>query len=141
MFSFRGDVHKMYLRLRKESKKDPSFQHMKELAEIDEIQTLYRSIDSGTLRKIFYRVVKEKNGSGTIPIFVSTIPWLFLLFSKQLQQFLFNEGSVLWIVFIFIYIFVIVISVILHFHEKSWASVHIEIIQDILRERKDKESE
>ncbi|KAB7705561.1 hypothetical protein F9802_13550 [Bacillus aerolatus] len=136
MFSFRGDAHKVYLRLKKVSDKDQPFKQMKELTEIGEIQEFYQSIDSCTLKKIYYRMIKEKNGSGIIPILVSAVPWLFFLFSQQLQQFLFNKGSLLWIVFVVIYIITLTISVILHFHEKSWAAVHIEIIQDILKERK-----
>ncbi|MEH7547527.1 hypothetical protein V7306_17190, partial [Neobacillus vireti] len=71
----------------------------------------------------------------------SSAPWLFFLFSKQLQEFLFKEGSFLWVIFVFAYITILTVSVILHFHEKSWASVHIEIIQEILNERKQKFSE
>ncbi len=135
MFSLRGDVHKIYLRLKKVSREDQSFNQMKELMEIDEIQRLYQSIDSCILKKILYRMIKEKTGSGTIPIYVSAVPWLCFLFAKQLQQFLFDEGSLLWVFFVFIYITILFISVILHFHEKSWAAVHIEIIQDILEKR------
>jgi hypothetical protein len=140
MFSLRGDAHKIYLQLKKTLNKDRSFKHIKKLTEIDEIQNLYMSIDSRTLEKIYYRMIKEKNGSGTIPIFVSSVPWLFFLFSKPLQQFLFKEGNLLWIVFVLVYISILTISVILHFHEKSWAAVHIEMIQDILKERKSKGS-
>jgi hypothetical protein len=136
MFSLRGDAHKIYLRLKKTLNKDRAFKNIKELTEIEEIQDLYRSIDSKTLEKIYYRMIKEKNGSGTIPIFVSSIPWLLLLFSKQLHQFLFNEGSLLWVVFVLAYISILTVSVVMHFHEKSWAAVHLEIIQDILEERK-----
>ncbi|OKL37875.1 hypothetical protein [Domibacillus mangrovi] len=135
MFSLRGDVHKIYLRLKKVYGEDQSFDEMKELMEIDEIQRLYQAIDSSTLKKILYRMIKEKTGSGTIPIYVSAVPWLCFLFAKQLQQFLFDEGSLLWVFFVFIYITILFISVILHFHEKSWAAVHIEIIQDILKKR------
>ncbi|MFC3885689.1 hypothetical protein ACFOU2_20315 [Bacillus songklensis] len=140
MFSLRGDAHKIYLQLKKTSNKGRSFNSIKKLTEIDEIQNFYKSIDSRTLEKIYYRMIKEKNGSGTIPIFVSSVPWLFFLFSRQLQQFLFKEGSLLWVVFVFVYISILTIGVILHFHEKSWAAVHIEIIQDILKERKNKSS-
>ncbi|MGG3449288.1 hypothetical protein [Domibacillus aminovorans] len=135
MFSLRGDVHKIYLRLKKVSGEEHSLNQMKELKEIDEIQRLYQSIDSSILKKIHYRMIKEKTGSGTIPIFVTAIPWLCFLFAKQLQQFLFAEGGLLWVFFVFIYITILFISVILHFHEKSWAAVHIEIIQDILEKR------
>jgi hypothetical protein len=136
MFSLRGDAHKIYLQLKRASNKDRSFKHIKKLTEIGEMQNFYISIDSRTLEKIYYRMIKEKNGSGIIPILVSSVPWLFFLFSQQLQKFLFKEGSLLWIIFVLVYISILIISVILHFHEKSWAAVHIEIIQDILNERK-----
>jgi hypothetical protein len=80
-------------------------------------------------------MTKEKNGSGVIPILVSALPWLFFLFSQRLQQFLFKDGSWLWIIFVVLYVFILIPSVFLHFREQSWASVHIEIIQDILKDR------
>ena len=135
MFSFRGDAHKIYLKLRTVKERDQSFIDVKEINEIEEIQTFYRSIDSDTLKKINFCMIKEKNGSGMIPLLVSSGPWLLLLFAEQLHKFLFKNGGFLWIFFVLFYVLVLTISVILHFHEKSWASVHTEIIQEILRER------
>jgi hypothetical protein len=137
MFSLRGDAHKIYLKLKRASNNKQSFKSVKEIKQIEEIQNFYISIDSPTLKKIYFCMIKEKNGSGIIPILVSSGPWLFLLFSKQLQEFLFKDGSLLWFFFVSAYILIITISVILHFHEKSWASVHTEIIQEILHERKE----
>lgn len=136
MFSLRGDAHKIYLHLKKASNKDRSFKGMKKLIEVEEIQNFYNSIDSDTLKKVYYCMIKEKNGSGIIPIIISSGPWLFLLFSNQLQDFLFKDGSLLWVVFSIIYISILSISVFLHFHERSWSFVHIEIIQEILHDRK-----
>lgn len=132
MFSFRGDAHKLYLKLKKEKN---SLEHNKYLTEIAEIQDFYMEIDSSILEKIQYRMIKEKNGSGIIPILVSSGPWFLLLFSNQIQTFLFKDGSYLWLFFSFIYVLVLTISVMVHFHEKSWAAVHTEIIEDILKKR------
>lgn len=136
MFSLRGDAHKIYLKLKRASNKEQSFQSVKEINQIEQIQNFYITIDSPTLKKIYFCMIKEKNGSGMIPLLVSSGPWLLLLFSEQLQEFLFKEGSLLWIFFVFAYIFILTLSVILHFHEKSWAAVHIEIIDEILQARK-----
>jgi hypothetical protein len=141
MFSLRGDAHKIYLKLKKASNNKKPFKSIKELIEVEDIEKFYISIDSETLKKIYFCMIKEKSGSGIIPILISSAPWLFFLFSKQLQEFLFKEGSFLWVIFVFAYITILTVSVILHFHEKSWASVHIEIIQEILHERKQKLSE
>jgi hypothetical protein len=138
MFSFRGDAHKLYLLLKKKTANSESFQQIKELTEINEFKEFYQSIDSSTLKIIYYRMLKEKSGSGIIPIFVTSIPWFFFLFSKQLQEFLFKDGSILWLIFGVAYMSILAISVIIHFREKAWAAVHIEIIQDILSVRKDK---
>lgn len=137
MFSLRGDAHKIYLKLKKASQNEQSFQSVNALKEMEDIIHFYHSIDSDTLKKIYLCMIKENNGSGIIPLLVSSGPWLFLLFSKQLQDFLFKDGSMLWVFFVFIYLSILIASVILHFHEKSWASVHIEIIQEILQERKE----
>ncbi|MEH7414355.1 hypothetical protein V7266_03560 [Neobacillus drentensis] len=135
MFSFRGDAHKIYLKLKRALNKEQSFKSVKELNQIEKVQNFYMDIESPTLKKIYFCMIKEKNGSGMIPILVSSGPWLLLLFSEQLQKFLFKEGSLLWMFFVLAYISILSLSVILHFHEKSWASVHIEIIQEILKDR------
>ncbi|MEH7436939.1 hypothetical protein V7182_05540 [Neobacillus drentensis] len=102
---------------------------MKELKEIESIQKFYSSLDSEQLQLIYYRMIKEKNGSGIIPIFVSSFPWLLFLFSKPLMDFLFKDGSMLWALFGFGYLLILIGSVILHFREKAWASFHLEIIR------------
>ncbi|MDP4106774.1 MAG: hypothetical protein Q8935_17710 [Bacillota bacterium] len=135
MLSLRGDAHRLFIQLKRHSTNNQEFKYMKRLHEIEKIQEFYNSINSNTLKQVYYCMLKEKKGSGIIPILVSSIPWLLLLFSKQLQDYLFQEGSILWIVFVIVYIIIITISVILHFRENSWASVHIEIIKDILTDR------
>lgn len=135
MFTSRGDAHKVYLKLKRTSNGNQSFEQMKELKELNEIKGLYQTIDSDTLKLIFYRMIKEKNGSGIIPILVSSIPWFFFLFSTQVQEFLFRDGVLLWIIFCVLYFVILISSVVLHFRENAWAAIHIEIIQDILKER------
>ncbi|MBO1514533.1 hypothetical protein [Metabacillus bambusae] len=135
MFTSRGDAHKLYLKFKDTYKRNQSIDELRELTEIEEIQSFYNSLKSSTLEKIYYRVLKEKNGMGIIPVLVSAGPWLLFLFSKKLQEFLFANGSVLFFVFITIYLLILIISVILHFREKAWAEVHATIIKDILTNR------
>jgi len=137
--SFRGDAHKLYLKLRSIYKNDKSLKNINELNEIEEIRTFYKSIDTYKLKLIYYRMLKEKNGSGVIPVFVTAVPWFLFIFTKQLQAFLFKDGILLWILFSFFYMFTLTISVIVHFGEKAWAALHIEIIQDIIAERNEKD--
>ncbi|WP_079526759.1 hypothetical protein [Halobacillus hunanensis] len=132
---FRGDAHKLYLKLKKTREADIPFGELEEINEVTEVQSFYSDLDSNTLEKISYRMIKEKNGSGMIPIFVSTGPWLLFLFSDQLQEFIFTKGMTWGIVFAVAYIIVLTLSVILHFREKAWASFHIAIIEDILDSR------
>ncbi|WHY01435.1 hypothetical protein [Neobacillus sp. DY30] len=113
----------------------------KEFKEIKEIQTLYQSLDSSTLQLIHYRMIKEQNGSGMIPILVSSAPWLLLLFSKQLASYLFHDGSWLWAGFCIVYLLILGLSVLIHFREKAWAAFHMEIIQDILKERENENAQ
>lgn len=135
LLTFRGDAHRLFLQIKDRSKNKLAVKQLKILTEIEEIKSTYQNIDSSTLKLIYYRMIKEKNGSGIIPIFVTSIPWLLFLFAVQLQKYLFKNGSLLWALFVFIYVVILTFSVILHFREKAWASVHIEIIQDILSER------
>ncbi|MDY0410232.1 hypothetical protein [Paracerasibacillus soli] len=89
MFSSRGDAHHLYLQLKKE-------RHLKEnkyLKETADIQKFYETVDSHTLKLIYYRMVKEKNGLGIIPIFATGIPWLLFLFSNKIQDFLLIMGT------------------------------------------------
>lgn len=92
MFSFRGDAHKLFLTL----KEQKDIHSNKDLKETAEIKSFYESLESETLRLIFYRMVKEQNGTGIIPIFVTAIPWLLFLFSDKIQDFLFKDGILIW---------------------------------------------
>ncbi|WP_251555192.1 hypothetical protein [Neobacillus muris] len=136
MFSFRGDAHKVFLQVKRTAENGQPVRNLRDFEEVESIQKLYQSMDSGTLKLIYYRMVKEKNGSGITPIFVTAVPWLLFLFSKPLVDYLFREGSWLWLIFAIIYFTLLITSVILHFREKAWAAFHMEIIQDILSERK-----
>lgn len=133
MVNFRGDAHKIYHRLKNNPERISDFDFLKE---IQEIRNFYQSLDCDVLKLIYYRMIKEKGGSGIIPIFVAAIPWLLFLFSSKLEELLFINGSLNWIVFCCIYLVLLTISLILHFREKAWAAFHIEIIQDIIEERK-----
>ncbi|WP_330949648.1 hypothetical protein [Virgibacillus sp. MG-45] len=135
MFSFRGDVHKLYRQLKQAP---DQVSHHKLLEETKEIQQFYETLESKTLKRIYFRMVKENNGSGIIPILVSAIPWLFFLFSDKIQEMLFKNGNMLWIIFCSLYLILLTVSTFVHFREKAWAAFHIEIIQDILKERQDK---
>ncbi|KAA0547217.1 hypothetical protein FZW96_14065 [Bacillus sp. BGMRC 2118] len=136
MLSFRGDAHKLYKKLTKIHTNETPLKQQKELVEIQEILTFYESHETSTLKLIYYRMIKEKQASGVIPIFVTSVPWFFFLFSKQLQEFLFRDGSLHFLIFGFFYMVTLTVSVILHFREKAWASVHVEIIQNIMEQRK-----
>ncbi len=131
MFSFRGDAHKLFLDL----KEQRNIQSNKDLKETAEIKSFYESLESETLRLIYYRMVKEQNGTGIIPIFVTAIPWLLFLFSDKIQEFLFKDGILIWAIFITIYLILLTVSAFFHFKEKAWAALHIEIIKDVLGER------
>jgi hypothetical protein len=135
MFSLRGDAHKLYLKLKRSKRDNYHLDHVAELKEVEEIQTFYTEIESLTLKKIRYRMIKEKKGSGIIPIYITSTPWLMLAFAKPLQEFLLKDGSQLWLIFILVYMAALTISIIVHFKEKAWAAVHIEIIEEILKKR------
>ena len=131
MFSFRGDAHKIYLTL----KGQKNIHANEKLKETAEIKSFYESLDSKTLKLIHYRMIKEQNGMGIIPIFVTSIPWLLFLFSSKIQEVLLKNGSLPLMIFIFLYLVLLTISTIFHFKEKAWAAFHIEIIMDVLGER------
>ncbi|UFT98371.1 hypothetical protein KO561_14345 [Radiobacillus kanasensis] len=135
MLTFRGDAHKFYLKLREVSKDTDSFKQVKELEEIQKIKDFYNTMDNPTLKLVYFRIVKERNGTGMIPVFVTAIPWFLFLFSGKLQEFLFQHGHYLWLLFGIFYILTLTASVLVHFKEKAWAVMHIEIIQDIIAER------
>ncbi|QGQ47026.1 hypothetical protein [Metabacillus sediminilitoris] len=136
MTLFRGDAHKFFLKLKETTINQHSLDELSELIEIAEIQSFYQNLNSSTLKRVYYRVLKEENGMGMIPIFISAGPWVLFLFSKQLQELLFKNGVMPFFIFITIYLLILVVSVILHFREKAWAAIHATIIKDILTERK-----
>ncbi|MEQ6375972.1 hypothetical protein RZN25_03945 [Bacillaceae bacterium S4-13-56] len=135
MISFRGDAHKIYLKMREASNKGVSYKNLKMIKEMQEIQDFYQSIETDTLKKLYYRMMKERNGSGIVLIFVTAVPWFLFLFSGPLEEFLMNNGSFLWLTFTIIYFSILTIMVTIHFRENAWATVHVEIIRDILNER------
>ncbi|MUV38257.1 hypothetical protein JNUCC1_02093 [Lentibacillus sp. JNUCC-1] len=134
MFTFRGDAHKVYLQLKKET--DPAKHH--DLKETASIKAFYESIDSETLRLIHYRMIKEQNGLGIIPIYVTSIPWLLFLFSNKIEEVLFTNGNILWLIFVIIYLVLLTAFAFFHFKEKAWAAFHIEMIKDVLASREDR---
>jgi hypothetical protein len=132
MMMFRGDAHRLYVQLKKAKNQKLDLHKLPELREIAEIQEFYQTLDNDTLQRIFYRMVKERSGSGIIPIFVSTFPWLLFMFSNRIQDFLFSGGILVLATFSLLYLIIIVFYVVLHFRERAWADVHIHIIKDIL---------
>ncbi|WP_099156942.1 hypothetical protein [Virgibacillus ndiopensis] len=130
MFTFRGDAHKIFLMLKRQT----DILSNKEIKETAEIKSFYENLDSETLKLIYFRMIKEQNGTGIIPIFVTAIPWLLFLFSSKIQEFLFKD-MLIWSIFISLYLIALTVSSIFHFKEKAWAAFHIEIIKDILCER------
>jgi hypothetical protein len=134
MFTFRGDAHRFFLKIRRAKSTNAEIGKVSEIEKLTEIVSFYRTLDSSELQIIKYQMFKEQQGSGSIPLIVTTVPWLLFIFSKQLVAFLFANHR-LWIPFVFIYIVLLFLGVYLHFHERAWAKVHVEIIEDILSDR------
>jgi hypothetical protein len=132
MFTFRGDAHKFYLKI-KNSQQEQQKQ-IKEINELTSIIKFYQTLDRSLLHKIKYQMMKEQQASGSIPLLVTTVPWLLFIFSKPLLNLLFGDFN-LWVPFVLIYVTLLLLGIYLHFHERAWAKVHIEIIEDILSER------
>ncbi|GAE24383.1 hypothetical protein JCM9140_301 [Halalkalibacter wakoensis JCM 9140] len=137
MVSFRGDAHKFYLKIKNKVGKGLEPEQVKELQELKEIRHFYKSIDTDTLGNIHFWILKEKNGSGLIPILVTAVPWVLFIFGNQVQEFFENDQGYLWLVFVFIYLIAVTISVSIHFREQSWATVHSRIIEDLLKKRQE----
>lgn len=133
-FSIRGDAHKLYLRLR--ALPSTKVKESRYLKETKEIKAFYETLDNETLQLIYYQVAKEKGASGIIPIFATAIPWLLFLFANPLENFLFHDNSLNWMIFTFIYVILLTTSLVLHFKEKAWAVVHTEMIKDVLEKRR-----
>lgn len=134
MFTPRGDAHKFYLKLKKTVRSGHPVHQLKEIIEVNDIKQFYNQMNGDQLSNIRYRMLKEKDGNGMIPLLVTALPWLGFLVSNQLQSFL-TKGIHILFVFLIAYMLVMTTSVILHYREKAWATVHIEIIEDILKER------
>ncbi|MBM7662098.1 hypothetical protein JOC85_002905 [Bacillus mesophilus] len=132
MFTFRGDAHKFFLKI-KSSQQEQQTQ-IKEINELTSIIKFYQTLDRSLLHKIKYQMMKEQQASGSIPLLVTTVPWLLFIFSKPLLNLLFGNFN-LWVPFVLIYVSLLLLGIYLHFHERAWAKVHIEIIEDILSER------
>lgn len=137
MLSFRGDAHKLYLKLKHAKDKKAPLSTLKEINEIQQLQAFYQEMSNEELNHIKYRMIKEKNGTGIIPILLTTVPWLLFIFSKKIQSLLVDNEKGWWIIFMVVYLIVMVTSIIIHFREKAWSSTHLSIIEDVLQERKE----
>jgi hypothetical protein len=137
MFSFRGDAHKFYLKLKKTIRNGAPVSRLKEMKEIGEIRQFYQQLNCPELTNIRYRMLKEKSGNGIVPILISALPWLGFLVSKQLQSLL-TKGNAIVFLFLTTYTVLTTVSVVIHYREKAWTTVHIEIIKDVIKEKDDK---
>lgn len=134
MISLRGDAHKFYLKLKKAFHKNQSVNDLGEIIEINDIQRFYHKLNTPELTIIYYRLLKEKKGNGIIPILVTALPWLAFIVSDQLQT-LFKKGLSVLFLFLIVYTVVTTISIVIHYREKAWANVHMEIVRDIIKKR------
>ncbi|WP_209124527.1 hypothetical protein [Alkalihalobacillus sp. BA299] len=134
MEQFRGDAHKFYKKIKNIIAKKQTIHNLSEINEINTIQTFYETLPLNELKLIHYRMIKEQNGSGMIPVLISILPWLGLIFSKQIQKVADNN---IYFIFLFLTFFTLfaLIFILLHYREKAWASLHIEIIKDIMEFR------
>ncbi|HET7658474.1 MAG TPA: hypothetical protein VFK37_09295, partial [Bacillales bacterium] len=135
MISLRGDGHKLYLKLKRKVGCSESVEEMKEMAEMTEMEQFYRSLKIEILEKIRLRMIKEKNGNGIIPVLVTSLPWLAFIFSKELRDLLSRNAHFLfW--FLIVYTALISFGTIIHYREKAWAAVHLEMINGIIKDKK-----
>lgn len=140
MLSLRGDVHKFYLKVKKTIDEDQSVYQLKTIKEIKAIKKVYQKLTVSELTFIRYKMIKEQGGMGIIPLLFGSLPWLGFIFSKQLQALLFKDGVHLWAWFLLIYSIILIAGFIIHYREKAWASLHIEIIEDLINEMQEMES-
>ncbi|MFC7392940.1 hypothetical protein [Scopulibacillus cellulosilyticus] len=137
MMTFRGDAHKFYLKLKKTVSNDKEISNLPEIKEIRSIDHFYDQLGDTDLTMIRYRMLKEKDGNGIIPILISALPWLGFLLSKQLQTFLMKSYLYIFI-FLVLYTVITIASIIVHYREKAWAAIHIDIIDHKLKQRREK---
>ena len=134
MFSFRGDGHKLYLKLKRNHNKQQSINELEEIAELVEMEQFYRELKREDLEKIRLGMIKEQKGNGMIPLLVSSLPWLAFIFSRELRSLL-NRSPHLLFSFLFLYTVLIIFGTLIHYREKAWAAVHVEMIDLILKEK------
>lgn len=79
MFSLRGDAHKVYLKLKKAAHQNQNAEDIDELAEMEEIRQLYLTLDSAILRKVYYRMTKEKTApASSLSLFLPCLGSFFI---------------------------------------------------------------
>ncbi|OLO25088.1 hypothetical protein BTR23_25595, partial [Alkalihalophilus pseudofirmus] len=120
------------------SDNNQNIKNLREIKEINNIQSFYETLPINELKMIQYRMIKEQNGSGMFPILISILPWLGLIFSKQIQKI--AEKNI-YFIYIFLTLFTCfaLIFILLHYREKAWASLHTEVLKDIIENRQQKE--
>lgn len=132
MMTLRGDAHKFYLKIKETYHGGQQISGLPEIKEIQAINHFYRQLSVDDLRMIRYRMLKEKGGNGMIPILITALPWLGFLMSKQLQTLL-TKGYLYIFTFLILYTIITMVGVIIHYREKAWATMHIDMIDNILK--------
>lgn len=131
--AFRGDAHRLYEKVKHAVDNGTNIEDLPEIKEMQAIDQFYDGLSRQNLELIRYRMLKEKDGNGMIPLLISALPWLGFLLSKQPQTVLLKSYVYVFI-FLILYTVVTTVSVIIHYREKAWACVHIDMIDNKLKQ-------
>lgn len=131
----RGDAHRFYVKIKQAKERNQNIHELREMKEMEQIVQTYQRMSRQELKKIRYRLEKETQGNGMIPVLVSSLPWLLFIFSKQFHSWMAKTGGdYFWMILFLLFTVIIVFSIILHYRERAWAGVHIVILDDLLED-------
>lgn len=124
----KGDVHRFYRNLQQRlprpvAGKIPDLDHVRAIAEY------YRSLDQAERQLLLAWARKEESGIGVIPLAVSGVPLISLIFAPLLQDTFKGMPAWLWMALYLLASIGVVAGFYVHQRQRAFTTLHIALLE------------
>lgn len=127
---FQGDIHRFYLRLRRQCPTPPAGP----LADLDQVRAIaqyYAQLDPHERQLLLAWAHKEESGIGIIPACLSTIPLLGLLFAPVVHVYIRQMATWVWVTLWLSGIVAFSAGIYIHHRQKAFTTLHIHLLEHL----------
>lgn len=125
-----GDVHRLFLQLRRHSPTPPPGP-IQALDLPRSIRAYYSQIPLEERRLLLAWAKKEESGIGLIPAALSGIPVIGFIFAPLIQAPFKEAAAWVWLTFWALCAVALVTGIYIHFRQKAYTTLHIVILQEL----------